>query len=63
MINRLTAGTLVIVGTVNIEGISVMGSAGFLIIFAAVNLAAARLAGPAAAKPLAVLACAACLAG
>ena len=30
-----TAGTLVIVSTVNIEGISLMGSAGFLIIFAA----------------------------
>ena len=38
-----TAGTLVIVSTVNIEGISLMGSAGFLIIFAAVNLAAARI--------------------
>jgi len=36
-------GTLVIVNTVNIEGISLMGSAGFLIIFAAVNLAAKRL--------------------
>ncbi len=36
-------GTLVIVNTVNIEGISLMGSAGFLIIFAAVNLAAWRL--------------------
>jgi amino acid transporter len=40
-----TVGTLVIVNTVNIEGISLMGSAGFLIIFAAVNLANARLAG------------------
>ena len=38
-----TLGTLVIVNTVNIEGISLMGSAGFLIIFAAVNLAATRL--------------------
>ena len=38
-----TLGTLVIVNTVNIEGISLMGSAGFLIIFAAVNLAGARL--------------------
>jgi amino acid transporter len=36
-------GTLVIVNTVNIEGISLMGSAGFLVIFAAVNLANARL--------------------
>jgi len=38
-----TAGTLVIVNTVDIEGISLMGSAGFLVIFAAVNLAAWRL--------------------
>jgi amino acid transporter len=38
-----TLGTLVIVNTVNIEGISLMGSAGFLIIFGAVNLAAIRL--------------------
>jgi amino acid transporter len=38
-----TVGTLVIVNTVNIEGISLMGSAGFLIIFAAVNLAGTRL--------------------
>ncbi|MFR9727804.1 APC family permease [Saccharopolyspora sp. MS10] len=38
-----TVGTLIIVNTVDIEGISLMGSAGFLIIFAAVNLAAARL--------------------
>jgi amino acid transporter len=36
-------GTLLIVNTVNIEGISLMGSAGFLIVFAAVNLAAIRL--------------------
>ena len=36
-------GTLLIVNTVNIAGISLMGSAGFLIVFAAVNLAAARL--------------------
>jgi amino acid transporter len=60
------AGTLVIVNTVNIEGISLMGSAGFLIIFAAVNLAAAKLtatSGRARALPLAgALACAACLA-
>jgi amino acid transporter len=40
-----TVGTLIIVNTVNIEGISLMGSAGFLIIFAAVDLAAARLPG------------------
>jgi amino acid transporter len=38
-----TLGTLVIVNTVNIEGISLMGSAGFLIIFGAVNLAAIRV--------------------
>ena len=38
-----TLGSLVIVNTVNIEGISLMGSAGFLIIFAAVNLASGRL--------------------
>ena len=36
-------GGLLIVNTVNIEGISLMGSAGFLIVFAAVNLASARL--------------------
>ena len=62
-----TAGTLVIINTVNIEGISLMGSAGFLIIFAAVNLAASKLAsnsGRARALPLAgALACAASLAG
>ena len=40
-----TIGTLLIVNTVDIQGISLMGSAGFLIVFAAVNLAAARLAG------------------
>jgi amino acid transporter len=39
-----TLGTLVIVNTVDIRGISLMGSAGFLIVFAAVNLAAIRLA-------------------
>ncbi len=38
-----TFGSLVIVNTVNIEGTSLMGSAGFLIIFAAVNLASRRL--------------------
>jgi amino acid transporter len=41
-----TLGTLVVVNTVEIEGISLMGSAGFLIIFAAANLAAVRLASP-----------------
>jgi hypothetical protein len=44
--SRSTLGTLVIVNTVEIEGISLMGSAGFLIIFAAANLAAVRLAAP-----------------
>ena len=39
-----TAGTLLIVNTVDLQGISLMGSAGFLIIFAAVNLAAIRIA-------------------
>ena len=38
-----TAGTLVVVNGVDIEGISLMGSSGFLIIFAAVNLAVLRL--------------------
>jgi amino acid transporter len=60
-----TAGTLVIVNTVNIEGISLMGSAGFLIIFAAVNLAAARLAASNRARIPALagaVACVACLA-
>ena len=56
-----------IVNTVNIEGISLMGSAGFLIIFAAVNLAASRLASTsrrARVLPLAgAIACAASLAG
>ncbi len=40
-----TFGTLLVVNTVNIQGISLMGSAGFLIVFAAVNLAAVRLVG------------------
>ena len=40
-----TLGTLLVVNTVNIKGISLMGSAGFLIVFAAVNLAAVRLVG------------------
>jgi amino acid transporter len=38
-----TIGTLVIVNTVDLAGISLMGSAGFLIVFGAVNLAAIRL--------------------
>ena len=40
-----TLGTLLVVNTVNIKGISLMGSAGFLIVFAAVNVAAVRLVG------------------
>ncbi|MHA7663153.1 APC family permease [Mycolicibacterium sp. HS_4_1] len=40
-----TVGSVLIVNTVDIEGISLMGSSGFLIIFAAVNLAAARFNG------------------
>ncbi len=61
-----TVGTLLIVNTVDIEGISLMGSAGFLIIFTAVNLAAVRLSVTAKAKSLSVagaLACVASLAG
>ena len=38
-----SVATVVIVNTVSIKGISLMGSAGFLIIFCAVNLAAVRL--------------------
>ncbi|WP_206306463.1 APC family permease [Streptomyces malaysiense] len=61
-----TLGTLLIVNLVDIEGISLMGSAGFLIVFAAVNLAAsrvpdARLAARAAAG-CGVAACVGCLA-
>jgi amino acid transporter len=56
-----TLGTLLIVNTVGIEGISLMGSAGFLIVFAAVNLAAARLAGRrGAARALALAGALAC---
>ncbi|WP_395296453.1 APC family permease [Kitasatospora hibisci] len=61
-----TLGTLVVVNLVDIQGISLMGSAGFLIVFAAVNLAAAKLPGlrPAAraASRCGVVACAGCLA-
>ncbi|MFJ9539255.1 APC family permease [Streptomyces sp. NPDC101225] len=60
-----TLGTLLVVNLVDIEGISLMGSAGFLIVFAAVNLAASRLpdARPAAraAAGCGVAACAGCL--
>ena len=62
-----TAGALLIINTINIEGISLMGSGGFLIIFAAVNLAAAKLAADSrmarALSLLGALVCAASLAG
>jgi amino acid transporter len=62
-----TAGTLLIINTINIEGISLMGSGGFLIIFAAVNLAAAKLAADRrlarTLSLLGALVCAASLAG
>jgi amino acid transporter len=59
------AGTLLIVNLVDLEGISLMGSAGFLVVFAAVDVAAARL--PAASRRSRVVgwlgagACVACL--
>ncbi len=57
-----TAGTLLVLNTVNLEGISLMGSAGFLIVFTAVNLAAARVAAPGrAARLLAHAGAAACV--
>jgi amino acid transporter len=57
-----TLGTLVIVNTVDIEGISLMGSAGFLIVFAAVNLAAVRLAaGTARARIVSLAGATACV--
>ena len=60
-----TFGTLLIVNTVKIEGISLMGSAGFLIIFAAVNVAAAKLGTrtTAVVAGAGALACLGCLAG
>lgn len=56
-----TAGTLVVVNSVDIEGISLMGSAGFLLIFAAVNLAVLRLRVSRLAKLVAVAGACACL--
>jgi amino acid transporter len=56
-----TAGTLVVVNAIDIEGISLMGSAGFLLIFAAVNLAVLRFRTPLASKLLAVAGAVACL--
>ncbi|WP_082958476.1 APC family permease [Mycobacterium sp. E3198] len=57
-----TAGTLIVVNAVDIEGISLMGSAGFLLIFAAVNLAVLRLRAARTTKLIAVAGAAACLA-
>jgi amino acid transporter len=58
-----TLGTLLVVNTVNLEGISLMGSAGFLLIFAAVDLAALRLAaGSLAARAVSLLGAVACIA-
>ncbi len=56
-----TAGTLVVVNAVDIEGISLMGSAGFLLIFAAVNLAVLRLRTSRTTKLLAIAGALACL--
>jgi amino acid transporter len=58
-----TLGTLLVLNGVDLEGISLMGSAGFLIIFAAVDLAAIRLAahGPGS-RAASLLGAAACLA-
>jgi amino acid transporter len=61
-----TLGTLLIINTVDIQGISLMGSAGFLIVFAAVNLAAVRLVADTFVRVALALAgtvaCAGCLA-
>lgn len=56
-----TVGTLVVVNAVDIEGISLMGSAGFLLIFAAVNLAVLRFRVARSTKAVAVGGAAACL--
>ena len=56
-----TIGTLLVVNTVDIEGISLMGSSGFLIIFTAVNLAALRLRSHRITKALAMAGALACL--
>jgi amino acid transporter len=56
-----TAGTLVVVNTVDVEGISLMGSAGFLLIFTAVNLAVLRLRAARMTKLIAVAGAASCL--
>ncbi len=54
------AGTLLVLNTVNLEGISLMGSAGFLIVFAAVNLAAARLSEGRATRTVSLAGAVAC---
>ncbi|MFZ0833893.1 MAG: APC family permease [Mycobacterium sp.] len=56
-----TAGTLVVVNAVDIEGISLMGSAGFLLIFAAVNFAVLRLRAGRVTKLFAIVGAVACL--
>lgn len=56
-----TAGTLLVVNTVDVQGISLMGSAGFLLIFAAVNLAVLRLRVGRTTRLLAVAGAVACL--
>jgi amino acid transporter len=56
-----TAGTLVVVNGVDIQGISLMGSAGFLLIFTAVNLAVLRFRVSRATKLLALAGAVSCL--
>jgi amino acid transporter len=57
-----TAGALLVLNTVNLEGISLMGSAGFLIVFAAVNVAAVQLtAGSRLTKSIALAGAVACV--
>ncbi len=56
-----TAGTLVVINAVDIEGISLMGSAGFLLIFTAVNLAVLRFRVGKTTKLVAVAGAVACL--
>ncbi|WP_099020444.1 APC family permease [Mycolicibacterium palauense] len=56
-----TIGTLLVVNTIDLERISLIGSAGFLLIFAAVNLAAARTARHRAVRAAAVAGVVCCL--
>ncbi len=60
----ITAGSTIVLGNMlNLANISTMGSAGFLIIFAVVNLAEARTARARGARPwISILAAAACAA-